>query len=204
MATKFSIKKLFILLKEYLLYDYSLVRDVWLEKGWQFFKIPLFVGIGCSVFIYFNLYKQAISQYEKKKSSIEALSAQARYSSTYNIYKQQAGLHERVFPNIKDKSDWLANLISVACKAENVVPDSISQQNESDAGDFVVAQLDFNLRTSFKKAADLVARLESNKFFVRVIRLNMAKDVSARGHVVLSVSVVTVFPKTRIGPVMLY
>ncbi|MCX5783252.1 MAG: hypothetical protein NTW04_02260 [Elusimicrobia bacterium] len=175
----------------------GLAYAVFFERGALFFKFPLLVCLGGAFIIYLKLCTPIIRLCDRELGEIKALGVQAANASDYQTYKSAVLAHEKHLPDINVKDDWLTNKIWEACKAEDIVPNAISSQAESNEEDFILVRVDLTAKISFHKLGLLVARLESNPLFIHVETLNLRKDAENIGQALVDIKIGTMFAKQR-------
>ncbi|MFA5162276.1 MAG: hypothetical protein WC421_08520 [Elusimicrobiales bacterium] len=177
----------------------SLVQSKFREQGWKYFKVPLAVGLGGSLFFYSALYKPLSSSTNNKRSQIDAMKAQAQFATDYDTYKSQMLNAQRRFPTQKERTEWLGNLITMSCTSENVVPGQVSVPTESGDGDISVISLQFNFVSELPRIGRILARIESSDRFVKLERVALHKTSDKSNLISAEVRISTVSPKRNTG-----
>lgn len=171
------------------------VYTVYTEKGISPLRLPLLIAAAAVFMLYMAVYSPLVVKIAKERKAINSLAASSKYASVFEDYRSKLSAYERKLPALRDKDKWLFDVVMSASQKVGVRPDSVSQQQETEIDNFILASRDVGAVVTFKSLAELLGRIESSPFYLKISQLAVRKEPSKLGMVTVQFQVSTVFMK---------
>ena len=170
---------------------------IYAEKGMEPFKKPLLLALPAVLVLYGAVYSPLGSKVRAESNRLKKLQIISAHYADYDDAKTRMKAYQLKLPNIKDKDDWLNNVMTSTAKINGISFDSTSAQTESEAGNFLLVSRVVSVTTTYAQFGRWVADMENSPILIKVADLNLKKDVSRVGVVKIVVKLSTIFPKSR-------
>lgn len=171
------------------------LQVIYLEKGFEPFKVPVLVVCGIVFCLYFFLYKPIEPKLMDLNAQLETQKTIHESLGEYNETKNTIGDFKKRLPMYKDKEDWLNYIIISTAKEMEVELEALDPQVLREEGSFAVASRNLETTVEYDIAGRWIEKLENAPVFIRLTNVSMEKDQEDPAYVKLKMTVSTLFLK---------
>lgn len=176
--------------------DYAqYLQVIYLERGFEPFKVPVLAVTGIIFCLYFFMYKPIEPKLMELNDQLETQRAIHESLGEYNETKNTIGDFKKRLPMYKDKEDWLNYIIISTAKEMEIELDSLDPQVLKEDGSFAVASRNLETTVEYDIAGRWIEKLENAPVFIRLTNVTMEKVQEDPSYVKLKMTVTTLFLK---------
>jgi hypothetical protein len=176
--------------------DYAqYLQVIYLERGFEPFKVPVLAVTGIIFCLYFFMYKPIEPKLMELNDQLETQRAIHESLGEYNETKNTIGDFKKKLPMYKDKEDWLNYIIISTAKEMEIELDSLDPQVLKEEGSFAIASRNLETTVEYDIAGRWIEKLENAPVFIRLTNVTMEKVLEDPAYVKLKMTVTTLFLK---------
>jgi len=175
----------------------SALEVIYVEKGFEPFKIPVLVTAGICFALYYFIYKPIAPKISEVQAQFDLQQAISENINEYKDIKSMIATYKKKLPMYKDKDNWLSYLIMTTSKNLNIQIESISPQKIEEQGNVAVASRSVETTLDYDTAGKWIAALENSEVIVRITSFKMEKIPTEPSLLKLSMDISTVFLKEQ-------
>ena len=168
---------------------------IYSEKGIEPFKKPLLFALPILLAIYAVVYAPLRSKLGYRSAELVRFEVISQNYQEYTNAKSRLSLYRTRMPLLKDKGEWLNYLINASAKKNDISLDSLSSQDETEIGGFLVASRSVNVTTSYAKLGVWLADMENSLIFIKVTDLSLKRGNARVGEIQVNLKLSTVFTR---------
>lgn len=164
--------------------EIQLIASMLRDKGRERFGRTLILGVGLPAAAYFLFYGPAKKKFSDLDNRLQTAQTMAANADTYKSLKDNIERAYARLPLPKDRTNWLADTVKEALRAEEIVPSQFNPPVEKETNGIVEQSLTISMSTKFPELMGFLARLETIKPSVYVTSLEVAKKDPKEGEII--------------------
>ncbi|HAH30917.1 MAG TPA: hypothetical protein DCL44_01235 [Elusimicrobia bacterium] len=172
------------------------INIIYLEKGIEPFKKPVFLALPLLFFIYIAIYSPLTAKVTLRLAELTRFAAISQNYQEYTDARGQLLAYQSKLPLFKDKDAWLSHIITTTAKKNGLAFDSLSAQTEMEFNGLLIVSRGVTLKTTYPKLAAWLADIENSPIFLKVTEINFMKQDGSVGMIQAKFTISTVFPRS--------
>ena len=171
----------------------SNVSVIYAEKGMEPFKKPLLISLTVMLSVYYFIYSPVQGRMAARTAELEKWRLIESHFSEYESASAKISAYRDRLPPLKQKEEWLSNLINSTALQHGMAVDSLLPQTEKEVGNYLLVSREASLTTTYAQFGKWLADIEKNPAFVRVSAVSVKKVEDPFLYVRVSVKLATVY-----------
>jgi hypothetical protein len=165
------------------------------EKGFEPFKRPLIIAVPSLLLLYAIVYYPLGGRLSLASAQLHSDEVVAQFAGNYTDAKSRLSAYQRKLPLLKDKDEWLNYILTSSARTYGISFDSMGAQRESEVGNFVLVSREVSVTTTYAKFGAWLAEIENSPIYLKVVEMDLHKNLDNPGTIKVTFKLATVFPK---------
>lgn len=194
-----NIKSIFVNWFKQIADGFVSIRIILSEKKLGLLLPPLLVAIIIPIGIDYFLADKLKASTSRFDSEIRRYEAVKQYSSEFTSHSTKFNAFGKFLPTYDEREDWLLTRLIEICGEFDIFIDQKKAQKEVMEGKILTATYNHILNMPFEHLGPLIARIENNPKYIKILNATITPDKSKLGNVNLDLEIGTIFMPSKEG-----